>query len=67
VLQEAAGLMDPLWNEPVRFSVAVGGVWEEVINEGLIQGSTIEELLPALQERMVQEAEAAAYIVVTSK
>jgi multiple sugar transport system substrate-binding protein len=67
VLQNAGGLMDPLWNEPVRYSVAIGGAWEEVINEGLVQGMTIEELLPALQERMVQQAEAAAYLVQTAK
>jgi multiple sugar transport system substrate-binding protein len=67
VLQGAGKVMDPLWNEPVRYSVAIGGVWEEIINEGLLQGKTIEELLPALQERMVQEAEAAAYLVETTK
>jgi len=67
VLEEAAGLMDPLWNEPVRHTVAIPGVWDEIINGGLLEGKTIEELLPALQERMVQEAEAAAYLVQTSK
>lgn len=67
VLEKAAGLIDPLWNEPVRYSVAMGGIWEEVINEGLLQGKTMVELLPALQERMVEEAEAAAYLVKTQK
>ena len=67
VLEEAAKLMDPLWNEPIRYSTAIDGIWGEVINEGLLAGKTIEELLPALQERMVEEAEAAAYRVETSK
>ena len=67
VMEESAALMDPLWNEPVRYTVAVGGIWEDVINEGLLAGQTIEELLPALQERMVQEAEANAYLVKTSE
>lgn len=64
VMEEAAGLMDPLIAS-LRFPTA--DLVKKTLVQAVAKGETVESALPALQQELVNAAEAQGYLVKTEK